>query len=207
MQNHRFVQFAVTSYPYLQGLIAIPLGAGLTATALWANSLHRRAQPLDLFLITAILAGLALLMWRISRYYRRTFGVTELSAEDRRWETIFGILGGSVALGAVWLDMTSRLPFSAYGLVFALVLLVIYARITWPVRGRYLLYYPLAAALVVLTSTLPSLGFPRWWTFFGLGSQLLGVTVVIGVLVIAMGLWGHVVLTRIMSQTSGLNHV
>jgi hypothetical protein len=207
MQGQRFVQFAVTSYPYLQGLMALPLGAGLIITVLWANSLHGRAQPLDLLLIGAVLAVLLFLMWRISRYYRRTFGITEISPKDRRFEMIFGLLGGIIALGAVWLDMTAKVPFSAYGLVFALVLLVVYVRLTWQVRGRYLPYYPLAAAVIMVMSVLPSLGFPQWWTFFGFRSQLLGVTVGIGLVVIAMGILGHVVLTRIMSPTSGLNHV
>jgi hypothetical protein len=206
MQRPPFVRFVVTSYPYLQGLTAVPVGAALTAAALWANALDRRATPLDLLLVTALVAGLLGLTWPIARYYRRTFGIAERSPQDRRLEAVVGLVAAGLALGATWLDLTASLPFCAYGLVFALVWLATYIKITWPVGGRRLRYYPVAAALVAGLSVLPALGLAGWWTAFGLHTQLLAVMAATGLLIMVTGLWSHFDLTRIMAPASELYH-
>ena len=94
------------------------------------------------------------------------------------------------------LDVSSKLPVSLVGLVFAAGLLADYFRITWLVKGRYLLYYPLGAVLVAGVSVLPLLGVPNWWQACGLAYQLLGITILIGMFTIIAGIWGHIFLTR-----------
>lgn len=206
MQNHRFIRFVVTSYPYLQGLMAVPLGLCLMIAAIWANSLHRRAEPLEVLFISVVLAGLLLISWPLSRYYARTFGKTRISQQDRRFEIISSLLGGVLALGAFWLDVTYKLPFSAIGLVFVLAMLSIYIKVTWSVKGKYLLYYPVVAMIIVLISILPLLGLPRWWESFGFRSQLVSVLTVIGFLFIIVGIWSHILLMRILSPITETEH-
>jgi len=72
------------------------------------------------------------------------------TAESRRLEWLISAVGGVLALGAVWQDMTTQLPLSLVGLVFAVGLLADYIRITWLVRGRFLIYEP--ARLSILTA-------------------------------------------------------
>jgi hypothetical protein len=88
------------------------------------------------------------------------------------------------------------LPVSLLGLVFAAGLLADYIRITWLVKGRFLLYYPLSAVLMAVISTLQWFGFPDWWQALGLKSQLLGIAMAIGIFTMLAGLWGHMFLAR-----------
>lgn len=207
MQNHKFIRFVVASYPYLQGLTVVPLGLCLMTVAIWANSLHRRAEPFEVLFISLISASLLLISWLFSRYYVRTFGKTLISQQDKWFEIISTLLGAILALGAFWLDVTHKLPFSAIGLVFALAMLSIYIRVTWSVRGRYLLYYPVVAMIIVLMSILPWLGLPRWWDVFGFHSQLVSVVTVTGFLCIIMGIWSHIFLMRILPPITETEHV
>lgn len=198
MQNPHFIRFLVASFPYLQGLTAVPLGLALMTAAFWANSLHRRAEPFELLLISILVAGLLLMSWLISRQYSRAFGRTQLSKRDHRLEVTSSLLGGALALGAFWLDVSRKLPFSAIGLVFVLALLSTYVKVTWSVRGKYLLHYPVAALTLLLLSILPSLGLPRWWESFGFRSQLVSVVAAAGFLIGILGLWSHILLVRML---------
>jgi hypothetical protein len=207
MQNHKFIRFVVASYPYLQGLTVVPLGLCLMVVAIWANSLHRHAEPLEVIFISAISNGLLLTSWLSSRYYVRTFGKTLLSQQGKRFEIISILLGVPLALGAFWLDVNRKLPFSAVGLIFALAMLSIYIWVTWPVKGRYLLYYPVVAMLIVLVSILPWLGLPSWWEVFGFHSQLISVVTVTGLLFIIMGVWSHIFLMRVLPPVKEAEHV
>jgi len=198
MQNQRFIRFLVASYPYLQGLTAVPLGLALMTAAIWANSLHRRAEPLELLLISVLVAGLLLVSWLISRQYSRTYGRTQLTRHDHRFELISSLLGGALALGAFWLDISSELPFSAVGLVFVLAILGTYVKVTWSVRGKHLLHYPVVAVTLLLVSVLPLLGLPLWWESLGFRSQLVSVVAAAGFLIVVLGLWSHILLIRML---------
>ncbi len=88
------------------------------------------------------------------------------------------------------------LPVSALGLVFAAGLLADYIRITWLVKGRFLLYYPLGALLMAVISILPLLGVSDWWHILGLKNQLIGIITVVGIYTIIAGIWGHIFLVR-----------
>jgi hypothetical protein len=140
--------------------------------------------------------GALIILFLIDRFYLHTFGRVQRTPESRHLEWLFSIIGGVLALGAFWLDVSFKLPVSLLGLVFAAGLLADYVRITWLVKGRFLLYYPLGAVLMAGLSILQWLGIPHWWLAFGIKHQLLGIAMAIGIFTMIAGIWGHLFLAR-----------
>ena len=207
MHEARRIQFVVTSFSYLQGLTAVPYGLALALAAVWANSLTHRAGAIDVLIISLLVAGLLFVAWLASRYYEREYGRALAAPPARRIDWVPSLAGAALALGAFGLDVSYDLPFSAIGLVGASALLVVYFRAAWLATGKYLLYYPALAAAGFLVSILPALGLAGWWTRFGLRSQLLAICVVIGLLYVVAGIWGHLLLTRMLPRDLEERHV
>jgi hypothetical protein len=194
MQDLQHIRFVATNFYNLQGLRAVPLGFLLILCALWANSLQGPARN---FLLPALGAAAALAaLVAIDRYYLRVFGRIQRTPESLRLEWLFAIAGGILALGGFILDATRYLPVSLLGLVFAAGLLADYLRITWLVKGRFLLIYPLGAGLMAVISLLPVLGLPDWWQAIGLDYQFYGSTIAIGLFTMTAGIWGHLFLVN-----------
>jgi hypothetical protein len=194
MQNLKEIRFVATNYYNLQGLRAVPLGVVLIFVSLWANELSGPATDFVPPLLS--IAGLFILLFAIDRYYLHVFGRVQRTPESRRLEWLIAIVGGILALGAFLLDNSAKQPVSWVGLVFAAGLLADYIRITWLVKGRLLLYYPLGAVLMAVASVLPLLGVTNWWQAVGLKTQMLGITMLIGLFTIVAGIWGHIFLVR-----------
>ena len=207
MHEARRIQFVVTSFSYLQGLTAVPYGLALALAAVWANSLTHRAGPIDVLIVSLLVAGLLLVAWLASRYYEREYGRALAAPPARRIDWVTSLAGAALALGAFGLDVSYDLPFSAIGLVGASALLVVYFRAAWLATGKYLLYYPVLSAAGFLVSILPALGLAGWWMRFGFRSQLLAICVVMGLLYVVAGIWSHVTLMRIMPSAPGSQHV
>jgi hypothetical protein len=192
MYDLKQIRFVATNFSNLQGLRAVPLGSCLVLVCLWANGLQGPARD---FLVPALgLVGTLILLFAIDRYYLHAFGRVQRTPESRRLEWLTSAVGGILALGAVWLDISFKLPVSLVGLVLAAGLLADYIRITWLVKGRFLLYYPLGAILIAGVSVLPLLGVSNWWKACGLNSQLIGISMAIGIYTIIAGIWGHIFL-------------
>ncbi len=198
MHDPRRIQFVVTSFSYLQGLTAVPYGLALALAAVWANSLSHRAGAIDILVISIVVGGLLLVAWLASRYYARRYGLALASPPARRIDLVASLAGAILALGAFGLDVSYQLPFSAIGVVGAGSLLAVYLRAAWLATGKYLLFYPALSAAGFLVSLLPALGLAQWWTRFGIRSQLLAICVVLGFLYIVAGIWGHLLLLRLM---------
>ena len=196
MQDLKKIRFVATNYSNLQGLRAVPLGLCLLAVCWWAARLNYPARPSDFVLPIALLAATIALLFIIDRYYLRVYGRVQRTPQSRNLEVLLGTVGAALALAAFWVDALVRLPVSLLGLVFAAGLLADYIRVTWLVKGRFLLYYPLAAVIMAVFSLLPVLGVPAWWQAFGLNSQLIAIVVLIGILCILAGVWGHIYLAR-----------
>jgi hypothetical protein len=188
------VRFVATNYSNLQGLRVVPLGLCLVLVSLWANSLQHPLK--NLFVLVVSIVGSMLLLFAIDRYYLHAFGRVQRTPESRRLEWLVSLVGGILALGAFWLDASVIMPVSLIGLVFAVGLLADYIRITWLVKGRFLLYYPLGAILMAGVSVLPLLGGSNWWQAWGLKNQMLGIAIAVGIYTIIAGIWGHVFLVR-----------
>jgi hypothetical protein len=188
------IRFVTTNFYNLQGLRVIPLGGLLLFVCLWANGSQGVARN---FLVPAIGSVCALgLLFIIDRFYAKFFGRVQRTTESRQLEWMVSVVGSFVALGAFYMDITLKLPVSLLGLVFAAGLVIDYIRITWLVKGRSLLYYPVGAILIAVVSLLPLLGISNWWNVFGLANQMLGLCMAIGIFTILTGVCGHIFLAR-----------
>jgi hypothetical protein len=196
MNDIKQIRFVATNFSNLQGLRSVPLGLCLVVICLWGNGQDGPARGNDFLVPVAGMVGMLILLFAIDRYYLRAFGRVQRTPESRRLEWLISVVGGILALGAFWLDVTIKLPVSLLGLVFAAGLLADYIRITWLVKGRFLLYYPLGAILMAGVSILPLLGFSNWWQTCGLKSQMLGIIMTVGVFTIIASIWGHIFLGR-----------
>lgn len=204
MNNIKQIRFIATNFYNLQGLRIVPLGFCLLLAILWANGLQGPAR--DFLIPVSGLIGSLILIFAIDRYYLHAFGRVQRTPESRRLEWLISVVGGILALGAFWLDISFKLPVSMLGLVFATGLLADYIRITWLVKGHYLLYYPLGAILMAGVSILQLLGVSNWWQAIGLKNQLLGISMAIGVFTVIAGIWGHIFLVRTLPSRMETNN-
>lgn len=194
------IRFVATNYYNLQGLRTVPLSILLVLVCLWANGLQ---YPISIqsWLILALEVVISIvLFYAIDRYYMRAFGRVKRTPESRRLEWLVSSVGGILALAAFWLDNSFKLPLSLIGLIFGAGMLADYIRITWLVKGRYLLYYPIGAVLMVVVSLLPLLGLPDWWHTLGIKAQIFAIPMIIGIYSIIAGIWGHLFLVRTLSH-------
>jgi hypothetical protein len=203
MKDLKEIRFVATNFSNLQGLRTVPISLYLVLICLWANAIHGPARD---FLVPVLgLAGTLILLFAIDRYYRHVFGRVQRTPESRRLEWLVSAIGGILALGAFWMDVSIKLPFSLLGFTMAVSLLADYFRITWLVKGRFLIYYPIGAVLMAVVSILPLLGVSLWWQMIGLRSQLFGISIAFGIYMIFAGLWGHIFLVRTLpSQVENL---
>jgi hypothetical protein len=199
MKNINEIRFVATNYFNLQGLRMVPIGVLGILVAIWVNGAQYPVTKENyFFLILIVIVSLAL-YFGIDRYYLHSFGKVKNTPESKRLEWLVSIVAGVLTLGAFWMDITYKLPLCLVGLVFGVGLLEEYIRITWLVKGRHLLYYPIGAVLAIVVSLLPLLGLPKWWHAFGLKDQLLGILLYICLFSIFAGIWGHIFLVRTLS--------
>jgi hypothetical protein len=196
MKTMREIRFVTTNYYNLQGLRLIPLGLLVLYTGYWANKAHYPLTDEDfIFLIGAMIVSI-LASLLIDLYYKRFFGVVRQTPESRKLESTLWTVGGVLAIAAFWLDVSYSLPLSLVGLVAGLALLADYLRMTRLVKGRYLIYYPIGAAVLMAVSLLPLFGMPGWWRELGLRAQMFGIVLVLGVFTVCAGIWSHIFLSR-----------
>lgn len=196
MKNVNEIRFVATNYFNLQGLRMVPIGILGILVALWVNGAKYPISMQNYLILLAIVVISLVLYFGIDRYYLHSFGKVKNTAESRHLEGLVSIVGGVLALAAFWVDVSYKLPLCVIGLVFGVGLLEDYIRITWLVKGRHLLYYPIGAVLAIIVSLLPLLGLPEWWHEVGLKSQLEGILIFISLFSIFAGLWGHIFLVR-----------
>ncbi len=210
MQDLKQIRFVSANFIFLQGLRMVPLGLMLLFVTLWENFFvygKGGERSVDWFVVFTGLIVFLGLFFLIDRYYSRTFGKVRPAPESRRLVIIFSIVGLVLAAGAAYLDMYRNLPFSAIGLVLAVGLIADFIRVNWPVKGRFLLYYPFSAVIIAFISMLPLLGVENWWKLFGLRNQLFAIMVLIGIFVIFGGICGHIFLVRTLSPKGHKNAI
>ncbi len=196
MKDTEQIRFLTANYSYLQGLRIVPIGLLLLLINWWGN--WQRGPNRDLALPILWAAGTLVLLVVIDRYYARTFGQVQRRTQNRHIGWLFVAAFGALGIIAFGLDTSLELPVSIGGLVFAACLIADYLRMTWPMPLRALAFYPIApviAALIAVVSLLPSLG-RQWWLAIGIAEPVRGVMIIIGLLVIALGVLGHMFLVR-----------
>ena len=190
------IRFVTANYSRLQGLREVPVGMLIVFVSVWAIYNHGPSANLTAPFLAVFVA--ALLYWLTDLYYNRTFGRVKQTRHQRNREIIVSILFSVLALLAFWLDTAIEIPFCALGLVFAAALFENFWRATESVRSEAIALFPenLAAAILILViSILPLFGI-FWWQVFGLKSQVVSVVMVIGIVIVLAGIWGHLRILR-----------
>ena len=197
MQSHYTqIQFVAANYSRLQGLKEVPVGMLVVFVSVWA--MYNQGPTANLTAPLLALIGSALLYWLTGRYYSRAFGQVKQTRSQRNREIISSIAFSILALLAFWLDTAVQIPFCALGLVFAAALFENFWRATEVVRKNAIALFPenfAAAILILIVSILPVLDL-KWWQAFGMKSQVVSVFMVIGIVIILAGIWGHVRIVR-----------
>jgi hypothetical protein len=185
------IQFIAANYSRLQGLREVPVGMLVLFVSVWALYNHGPSADLTAPMLASI--GAALLYWLTDRYYNSVFGQVKQTSRQRKWEFISSVAFSILAILAFGFDTTEVLPISTLGLVFAAALFENFWRATESVRGEAFAFFPenFAAAIVILVVTILPLFGITWLETIGIKSQVVGVFMVIGVVIILAGIWGH----------------
>ena len=197
MQNrYTQIHFIAANYSRLQGLREVPVGMLVVFVSVWA--MYNHGPTADLTAPLLALLATALLYWLAGRYYDRAFGRVKQTSRQRKREFIASILFSLLALLAFWLDTALLIPICAIGLVFAAALFENFWRATESVRKEAIALFPEnfgAAILILVVSLLPIFGL-NWWEALGMKSQVVSVFMVIGIVIILAGIWGHLRILR-----------
>ena len=187
----------------LQGLKMVPLGLLLTVVSLWANS--GTGPRRDFLFPGACVVAAFFLYLLISRYYASVYGTVKPTAAMRRSEVIRGLVGGIVALAAFLADVTYKLPVSFIGLVLGSASL---AENLWLSRQTRVRVEPViigVTVLIIVLSLLPLAGV-NWWQPIGIRARLVGICVITGILFVALGIWEHARLVKLLPLPKEANH-
>lgn len=189
MDDYKNIHFLTANYPSLQGLKMIPIGLLLFGLSIWANRVHGPTR--DLTLPLALLGVTILSFVLINRYYTQRFGRVQQKRRARNLERAISLVFAVFALAAFWIDTNIDLPIGLLGLVFALAFLGDYVRLTWVVKGRYLLFYPVFAGLILILSLSPLLGLADLWPRLGFNDAVMGILTMVGLSIALAGFWSH----------------
>lgn len=203
MKNIKEIRFVTMNYYNLQGLRLVPLGLLLMYVCYWANTARYPVKPAGFINLIAAMVLVTLTAFGIDLYYKKYFGVVKQTSESRRLEAQLWTAGGILAIIAFWLDVSYKLPISLVGLVAGLSLIADYLRMSWVVKGRFLLYYPIGAAFIILVSLMPLFGLPSWWHVLGLRAQMFGIALLLGLFTVLAGVWSHIFLARTLHTNQG----
>lgn len=197
MQN-RFsqIQFITANYSRLQGLRAVPVGILAVFASIW--SVYNQGPTADLGVPILVALAAALLYGFTDRYYNRTFGQIKRTARQRTTEAVGSVFFGALAFLAFVVDTAEVVPVSCVGIVFSLSFLEYFARATPSEWGKIFNRFPeniVTAILILVISLLPLFGIP-WWNALGIRSQVVGILLIVGIVIILTGIWGHIRLIR-----------
>ncbi len=189
------IQSLTANYSRMQGLRGIPVGVLLFFVSFWAIS---NQGPTANLTAPLLVTGLVILAYGvIDRYYKNAFGQVRRTRLQRVREVVVSVLFIPVALLAFWADTANDWPFSAIGLVFFAAMVMEYVGATSTVKQTLFTYWEnLAAGVVILVfSLLPLVGI-SWWQWLGVRSQLIGVLMVVGVVIVVAGIISHIRIVR-----------
>ena len=191
------IRFMAANYSKLQGLRVIPVGLFVLFTAMWNNA----GLQGDLSGLFYSLIGFALLTRLADRYYVTAYGQVQQTPTQRKRDLILSVISIVLALPAYAFDTARILPISVFGLVFAaLFLFMSFWQSSDSANDQSFARYPenlLFALLLLGFSLLPLTDFD-WWKTFRLQSLETGMMTVFGILLVIMGLWGHIRFVRVL---------
>jgi hypothetical protein len=182
---------AARRYPYLQGLLMVPVGLWVVVVAIttsrwwpWSDGGHG--------LLVAIPAGVAaaLACYGVTRYYQKHFGRVVIPKQRRTREQLLTVLAMLVTVVAPILGEVARLPVNLYGLACAFGLLAM-----WKYGGVLRLHHVLLVAGLVILSLLP-LGGSSLVSGSSTTTSTTVVALGLGVVSVCAGLIDHAYLVR-----------
>lgn len=192
------IRFITANYSRLQGLRAIPTGILAVFVSVWSLYNHGPTARLSQPILVAILA--ALLYWLTDRYYNQAFGQVKQTPRQRKQEIILSVSCSVLALLAFMLDTTELLPISTLGLVLATSFLEYFSRVNKSEWKKIPMFFPeniVAAILIIIISLLPLFDISLW-NILGIKSQIVGIFMIFGIVIILTGIWGHIRLLRVL---------
>ena len=189
MEREQLERTAV-HYPYLRGLLALPLGFMLIMSGLgnmeWGPF---RQEALFVGSVVLALGGYVL----ITRYYEKNYGTVTPKRRATRVilgnvATLLGLAGGPIVIDAL------NLPFNGLAVSWALVALVYYS-----VAIGLRLHHVLIWGAVLVLGLLPIWGDPATSDSVNVG------LIVVGAAIMTTGLFDHRVLVRMFEsrETNG----
>ena len=188
MKSISQTKFLSENYSTLHGLKGVPVGLCLLLISLWANGLHDSAKNFSLPII--LVFGSLLLFIAVDQYYKRTFGEVKPTFASRRTQWIGYLTFAILAIVAFWADVTYNLPVNFYGLLFAVILLIDKPKVTLPLN-KFSVIKLILSICIILASVSPLYLGANWWNIFGVRTTLLGVTMLIGMLMVTEGVIWH----------------
>lgn len=197
MQNHYAqIWFSAANYSRLQGLRTVPVGILSVFVSIWA--LYNQGSSANLSQPILVAVVIALLHWLVDLYYKRMFGQVKQTPRQRQWEFVISAGGGFLALLAFIFDTMEILPISILGLVLAVSFFEYIWRVNRSEWKNVLVLFPentAAAILIAIISLLPLFGI-SFWHILGIESQIVGIVIIFGIMIILGGVWGHIRLLR-----------
>lgn len=197
------IRMITVNFSMLQGLKMIPLGLLLTVVSIWANS--GTGPRRDILFPGASVVTAFFLYLLIGRYYARVYGTVLPTAAMRRNEIIRGLVGGLVGLAAFLADITYKLPVSFIGLVLGLASLGEHLWLSRQSRVRVEPVIIAVTAMITTLSLIPLAGVD-WWQPLGIRSRLVGICIITGILFVALGIWEHIRLVKLLPPPEEANH-
>jgi hypothetical protein len=201
------IRFIAANYSRLQGLRAIPVGILSVFVSVWALYNHGTTANLNEPILVTILT--ALLYWVTDRYYSRVYGRVQQTHLQRRLELFASVVFGMLGLLAFILDTTQLLPISTLGLVLATSFLEYFSRVNKSEWKKIPMFFPeniVAAILIIIISLLPLFGIALW-DILGIKSQIVGVFMIFGIVIILTGISGHLRMLHALSAVKAKSDV
>lgn len=187
MKSITKIKFLSENYSTLHGLKVVPVGLCLFLISFWANISHYPIK--DISLPIAIASGSLLLFIAIDQYYKRTFGKVKPASRRIQWigQFIWGILG----FVAFWADVNFNLLVNFVGLIFASSFLLDKPKVTFPLN-RFTAIKLVLSICMIFASISPLYLGVKFWNAFGVRAIILGVTMLVGMLVVVQGVIWHI---------------
>lgn len=193
--TRKALESAAANYPYLQGLWVLPMGFMLLITGV-SNLEPGLPERVMLGILGSGLVVSALAYWRISHYYRDTYGaVTPTRARQTRYAVALVTWIAVLFVGANrFLFWSADSPRSVYAAAFALATLAYYA-ILVGLRAHHVVIW----GAVLVAGLLPIWG--------GLGANRDAIAMFpLGIALIASGLFDQRLLARSFGSSASLDH-
>jgi hypothetical protein len=188
MKSITQTRFLSKNYSTLHGLKGVPIGLCLLLISYWANISHYPINNISFPIIIAL--GSLLLLITIAQYYKRTFGEVKPTFASRRIQWIEQFILGTLAIAAFWTDVTFNLSVNFVGLLFASSFLFDKPRVTLPLN-KFSTIKLVLSICIILASISPLYLGVNWWNTIGVRAPIIGVTMLVGILIVIQGTIWH----------------